>query len=124
MSASITVTLPLPRTLLPNQRLHWRERSRWVRDTRLGALVACITACAGGVPGDWRAARLDIEWRAAGPLPDDDNCVAAAKASRDGLAYALGIDDRHIRTGSVRVLRVPRSEEALVLTLTRCEEGT
>jgi hypothetical protein len=32
-----------------------------------------------------------------GPAPDMDNCIAAFKAGADGLADALGVNDRHLR---------------------------
>lgn len=32
-----------------------------------------------------------------GPIPDDDNRIAAFKAGRDALAKVLGIDDRHFK---------------------------
>jgi hypothetical protein len=36
-----------------------------------------------------------------GPLPDRDNCVAAAKAYLDGIAQRLGVNDRHFATPTV-----------------------
>ncbi len=36
-----------------------------------------------------------------GPLPDKDNCIAAAKSSLDGIADALGVNDRHFEAPTV-----------------------
>lgn len=41
------------------------------------------------------AIRLTVYPKARGPAPDKDNCIAAMKAYQDGIAQAIGIDDRH-----------------------------
>ncbi len=38
-----------------------------------------------------------------GPAPDRDNCVAAAKAYLDGIASAIGINDRHFAAPTVTI---------------------
>jgi crossover junction endodeoxyribonuclease RusA len=39
--------------------------------------------------------KIIVSGKKTGPLPDKDNCSAAAKAYLDGIADALGINDRH-----------------------------
>jgi hypothetical protein len=45
--------------------------------------------------------RLIVHARQYGPLPDADNCIAAMKAYQDGIADALGINDRHFSAPTV-----------------------
>lgn len=45
-----------------------------------------------------------------GPLPDRDNVVAAVKSYQDGIALALGIDDRHFATPTVEFAPVRSGE--------------
>jgi len=103
---SITCPWP-PRELSPNARCHWHKKSKAaksyraachlsaLRDVRecqdqLSALKSAVEA--GGtihlfidfVQPDRRAR-------------DDDNVIAAFKSGRDGIAQALGIDDKHFR---------------------------
>jgi len=44
---------------------------------------------------------IEVHPKPRGPLPDRDNCVAAAKAMLDGIADALGLDDREFATPKV-----------------------
>ena len=91
------VTLPWPPSeLSPNSRKHWRTKAKVAREYRR----ACYYAA--------KEAGLDLmELPDAGRIHlwldfyppnrirrDDDNLLAAFKAGRDGLADALGIDDR------------------------------
>lgn len=91
------IVLPWPpRELSPNARVHWSVRAakakRYRADCSLLARVANIQAPEGQillslefVPPDRRAR-------------DDDNLIAAFKAGRDGIADALGIDDKRFVT--------------------------
>lgn len=85
-----------PRILSPNARAHWSKRSRAAKKYRGDCYV--LTKAAGLKMLGERAA-LVIEF-----LPpdhrrrDDDNLIAAFKSGRDGIAQALGIDDRQLVT--------------------------
>jgi hypothetical protein len=46
---------------------------------------------------------ITVKPKAKGPAPDADNCVSAAKAYLDGIASALGINDRHFAAPTVTI---------------------
>lgn len=107
-----------PKELSPNARVHWSKKikaaKRYRADCYLLTKASALSVPEGDiilslefVPPDRRAR-------------DDDNCVAAFKAGRDGIAEALGIDDSRFRTllsmseepvkhGRVRVKLLPAS---------------
>lgn len=85
-----------PKELSPNARVHWSVKARKAKAYRAACYLltkqALIKAPDGRavlslcfVPPDRRAR-------------DDDNLVAAFKAGRDGIAEALGVDDRQFVT--------------------------
>jgi crossover junction endodeoxyribonuclease RusA len=96
----ICLTLPWPhKDLSPNARVCWQRRSRVVKQARRTAAALAIAA-------GWRSVTLPE-----GPLHlwfdfypptrrgiDDDNAMARCKPFRDGLADALGIDDKRFRS--------------------------
>lgn len=101
----LIIELPWPpRVLSPNSRRHWARKSAAARDYRVDCLCIAREAmkkqrfklskqCT--TPGS-----LDV-WMDFYPpdrrLRDDDNCIASFKSGRDGLAKALGCDDRIFR---------------------------
>lgn len=106
------VDLPLPHKILwPNG----RTRSAYYRAAefkkhREWAILA--TAAAGFASR--QAARLveppipvtiTVYAKPSGPLPDRDNCSAAAKAYLDGIAYKLDINDRYFAAPVVHFAR-------------------
>jgi Holliday junction resolvase RusA-like endonuclease len=65
---------------------------------------------------------MRIHWFYAGRQPDSDNIVARLKAARDGIADAcLVSDDRDIQIGEVITVRVPRTQQHLLITMIRME---
>lgn len=96
------VTLPWPDARLsPNARLHWRRKSEAVKRARWDASYAVLEAANGSL-GEIRRelvdlTRIPIAFRFHAPdnrHRDDDNMVASIKAARDGIADALGVNDR------------------------------
>ena len=84
-----------PKELSPNARVHWAVKSGAAKRQRRDACIAVKLA-------GWNAAalpegRLHL-WIDFYPptrrLPDDDNMLSRMKPARDGIADALGIDDR------------------------------
>jgi len=100
----ITSTFPWPdKKLLPNARVHWAEKARITKAYR----QSCFYAARAQIPASFAAeSRLRVE---AGEkihlfidfIPpnrrhrDDDGANSSFKAGRDGIADALGVDDRH-----------------------------
>jgi len=91
------IELPwMPKELSPNARGHWSKRAKAAKAYRLECF---ILAKGAGVKAPEGRVALSIEF-----VPpdarrrDDDNCLAAFKAGRDGLADALGIDDSRFVT--------------------------
>lgn len=90
------LVLPWPdRKLHPNARVHWAVKATATKRARN---TACLLALEAG----WKAlplpeGRLHL-WMDFYPPDkrrrDDDGLLAAMKAARDGIADALGIDDR------------------------------
>ncbi len=116
--------LPWPPSILsPNSRAHWAVKSK--------AAASYRTACAW----ETKAAKIKIDWDGMVHLwitfyapdkrhRDDDNLVAQFKNGRDGVADALGINDKRFRihpwlstdvvkNGSVKVRFTAGIEEAL-----------
>ena len=93
MRAEVTLGWP-PKELSPNARTHWRKKAPITKAYK----EACwaLTKEAGIAPFE-TAGRLHL-WITFYPpdrrARDDDNMISAFKAGRDGLALALGIDDK------------------------------
>ena len=85
-----------PKVLSPNARVHWAAKSKAAKAYRTACFLLCRQA-ALTVPAG--RALLSLEF-----IPpdrrrrDDDNCIAAFKSGRDGVAEALGIDDSRFVT--------------------------
>lgn len=85
-----------PKELSPNARVHWAAKNRAVKLYRENCVWLTKAA---GLRVDWGGIvhafitfyPPDRRHR------DDDNLVAAFKSGRDGVAQALGIDDKRFR---------------------------
>ena len=84
----IVLPWPFP-ALWPNKRPHWSAKARATRSYRFMTKVAAKDATLGPI-------RLTFCPKPLGPKPDKDNCIAASKALQDGLADALGVNDRDL----------------------------
>lgn len=93
-----TLTIPLSGlrlVSLANQREHWRVRSKRAKQhrTTAGWRVAAVLRSEAMI----RYPLTVIITRIAPRVLDDDNLAGACKSVRDGIADALGIDDRDPR---------------------------
>jgi crossover junction endodeoxyribonuclease RusA len=97
----ICITLPWPpKELSPNARLHWAAKNKHRKRYRE---VCAWQAVADGVrPNVAYTGPLRVEIEFIPPdrrARDMDNMLASIKAGLDGVADALGVDDKHWRLG-------------------------
>lgn len=108
--------------LSPNARVHWAQRAAVSKNARAYAYLVALQA--NWRPGSISGKRLHLHVTFHPPtkrLPDDDNMLARFKPYRDGIADALGIDDKRfishplvsdeVRKGGQVVVRI--SEEGV-----------
>lgn len=92
------IVLPWPdKVLNPNARAHWATKARAVKAAR--KYGHCVTLAAGMDANTFKEydgkVHLWIDYYAkTRNYPDADNCLSASKAYFDGIADALGINDR------------------------------
>ena len=85
-----------PKALSPNARGHWSKKSAAAKAYRKACWALTLQS---GFRVDWEGeAHL---WLTFFPpdrrARDDDNLIASFKSGRDGMAEALGIDDKRFR---------------------------
>jgi hypothetical protein len=119
--------LPWPdKALSPNARTHWTRRAAAVKKARRLAYLTMLEAANHRAQEtiEGYAGRIHL-WITFHPktrrLPDDDNCLSMFKAYRDGIADALGIDDKRFvshpfvsdkpMTGGLVVVRLSRGAD-------------
>lgn len=94
----MTIVLPWPSAALsPNARGHWGKRSRAAKVAREAGFYATkeakVRIAVGDVP-----VLLDVAfYPPTKARHDHDNLLARCKASLDGIAAALGVDDTWFR---------------------------
>lgn len=90
------IVLPWPdRRLSPNARIHWRALAPVKKAAKETAYILTKQARARVEPG---LIPMRVTFNAPDRrLRDDDNCIGAFKYYRDGIALALGVDDRAFR---------------------------
>jgi crossover junction endodeoxyribonuclease RusA len=90
----IELTLPWPpKALSPNARTHWRAKSPITKAYKQACWALCKES--GMVAPDSPRIALWLDFYPPDRRArDDDNMIASFKAGRDGLALALGIDDK------------------------------
>lgn len=90
------IVLPWPsRDLHPNARVHWGRRSRAAKKARRDAHL--IAKSAGWNHAEWPEGRLHV-WIDGYPKDrrrrDADGLLSSLKPVLDGIADAMGVDDR------------------------------
>lgn len=122
------ITLPWPNKILsPNSRVHWTKKSQAVKKARMDGYNAALAA------GYRKSSFADYEGRIhvwidyyakTKNYPDADNCLSSSKANIDGIADAIGVNDKRfvphpcvrdetIKGGKVviRLTKVPKTNE-------------
>ena len=97
------IDLPFPHKLLwPNGRT---RQSAWKRKEQAKAKDWAFLAAKAATRPDSLSAPIPVALtvcaKPTGKNPDADNCVAAAKYYLDGIALALGIDDKDFAAPTV-----------------------
>lgn len=100
------IDLPFPHDALwPNKRAHWGAKSREAKKHRKWAAIATREAIQGDTAfrvGDGPyPVKIIVYSKPYGPHADADNVVAASKSLLDGIADALGVNDRHFKAPTV-----------------------
>jgi len=96
---SITIVLPLPvGKLSPNARVHWAEKAKLTRASRMVAFYAATEALNLRRPPGWLKARLEVKaFFKTMSFPDPGNFMASLKSSEDGIADAgIILDDKSL----------------------------
>ena len=91
-----------PATLSPNNRAHWATKARAKASARKAAFFATKEAKATA-PADGPIALSITAYPPVTRAHDRDNLMARLKASLDGVAQALGVDDVRFRPGEVQI---------------------
>lgn len=100
---TIEIGWPAPQ-LSPNSRAHFMEKYRLQRATKDTAYWA-TKAALGHNKFTHDGSELIVRMTAHPPKGkvrmDDDNLASATKYHRDGIALALGVDDKHFRPQAI-----------------------
>jgi crossover junction endodeoxyribonuclease RusA len=99
-AVSTVVRVPWPpKELSPNGRLHWARKAKVAKRYRLTCFLAAQEAGLRNLPA---SPEYEVTLRFHPPDRrgrDEDNLVASIKSGLDGLAHAMGVDDRTFRLG-------------------------
>lgn len=122
MSGAWTALLPVHIESVMNCREHWRKKAKRAKSHRtMGYYLLRIAMPGGGY--EWTGPLNVTLVRVAPRKLDSDNLAAAFKACRDGVADALGIDDRDPRVTWLYDQRRGRPKEyAAEVVIKRREE--
>lgn len=88
----VSVPYP-PKALSPNASVHHMALYRAKRAYKDAVCTLCLAHGANRLTGPFLV-HVTFHPINRGPVPDKDNLIAAFKAGQDGLAQALGVDDR------------------------------
>jgi hypothetical protein len=91
------IELPFPAKILwPNGRTRSHLAKHGAAKKHKGwAHIAAMSERASAPVGEALQLVATFHCKPRGPLPDKDNAGASLKAYQDGIALALGVDDRH-----------------------------
>ncbi len=110
------IDLPWPDKILwpngPRAKNHGHKASV-VQKHRQWAHLATLEALGGDEPFLPVAITIHVHAKPKGPLPDKDNCIAAAKSLLDGIADGLALNDRDFPAPEV-IFATPRDGRFVV----------
>jgi crossover junction endodeoxyribonuclease RusA len=102
---ALVITIPgtPDRCLSQNARVHWGNRARATKQARNDAYYACRNANAEmWEPAPPITIYAVIAWEKGRRMCDQTNALGLLKATVDGIADAIGVDDRHITLATVQ----------------------
>lgn len=116
----LSVSLPFPaRILFPNGRTHWRIRARSAKAYRAaGYFYTKQELARSSVPESDE--RIGVQLAFYPPdrrHRDEDNCIAAMKSALDGVADALGVNDKRFHLLEPLFISEPVKGGKVVVTL-------
>lgn len=92
------IVLPWPdKALSPNSRTHWSAKAKAAKVARKFGLIAAMEAGINAQTFAGYDGKLHVwidYYAKSRNYPDADNCLSASKAYLDGIADALGVNDR------------------------------
>ncbi len=107
-----------PREVSPNARVHWRVKARHTKAYRETAYLATVAVTRAPFAGDGPiVVNVTYAWEKGRQRMDDDNAWSLFKAGRDGIADALGVNDKAFRCGEVEQVRDPEGRGFTVVEL-------
>lgn len=115
-----TITLPWPdKRLSPNARQHWSNKARAVRRARHAAQALALEAGIRRIED--KALNVSVTFHAPdNRRRDTDNAISSLKASMDGIADVVGVDDSRwrlsfewgeVRKGGAVEIKIQRTAE-------------
>lgn len=98
MKRTIDVDLPWPpRGLSPNARMNRLAKAQLFKRTKMAAFIATAAALKGRPAAVQSATTVNVKLICTPPVlryRDEDNLLANCKATLDGIAQKLGVDDQ------------------------------
>lgn len=113
---TLSITLPWPhQDLSPNSRVHWAKLAQRKAKAKQDAYWATKHAGEGSLPPSAEISRIRLSLRFAPPSNrhyDLDGLISRFKAAQDGIAQAIGVNDRNFSYGVIEML--PKQKGGLV----------
>ena len=123
MKRNAEITLPwFDKSLSPNGRSHWAKKAKAAKKSRQDGFMAARLAGYNKQTFAGHEGKIVLSikfYPKTKAMPDDDNCLGGFKAYRDGIADALGVDDRRFLSRPVvmdevgGVIKVVLNEEKM-----------
>lgn len=119
----LTITLPWPpKPLWPNRKPHWAAKAKAMLETHTTAADATVIAAwdqgqsAETIDLTRDEIPLDVTFHpSANRVYDKDGAISACKGYFDGIAEAMGVDDRHFAATPHRGAKLPGGQVVIVI---------
>ncbi len=100
---NLSVSYPNTVCLGQNSRIHWKAKADATRKAKTEAhraVLSQLTPLQRAALKQAKQVRISYQWHAkpTGTIVDDDNMIGLMKSTRDGIAQAIGIDDKVFKT--------------------------